>query len=197
MENSFDTLSTYMSLAKKTISKFAPKFYHGLSKEMLSNEEAISDVATSIMYADWNFDENRTGKSGQKKTKYSYRNQCAIWAIKTYITNKYKKQKKYVSLDSNINEDSDNDGYYYISDSAPSPVDILISNENETNRKADVDILLKSSLLSDKQKQQIRMYYFDNQTLSKIGKHFGVSREAVRQNIKRGLESIRSCAAIL
>ena len=35
------------------------------------------------------------------------------------------------------------------------------------------------------------MYYFDNYTLSKIGKYFGVSREAVRQNIKRGLETIK------
>ena len=35
------------------------------------------------------------------------------------------------------------------------------------------------------------MYYFDNETLSSIGKKFGVSREAVRQNIKRGLDLIR------
>jgi hypothetical protein len=51
---------------------------------MLKNEEAISDVATALMYADWRFDENRKGKTGLQKTLYSYRNQCAIWAIKKY-----------------------------------------------------------------------------------------------------------------
>ena len=197
MENNFDTLSTYMSLAKKTISKFAPKFYNGLSREMLNNEEAVSDVATAIMYADWHFDENRTGKSGQKKTKYSYRNQCAIWAIKTYITNKYKRQKKYLSLDQNIKDDASNDGYSYVSDRSLSPLDILIENENESNIKNDIKQLMDSSLLSDKQKEQIKIYYFDKQTLSKIGKSFGISREAVRQNIKRGLESIRNYAAFV
>ena len=41
MEKTFDSLSTYISLAKKTINKFAPKFYNGLNKEMLNNEEAV------------------------------------------------------------------------------------------------------------------------------------------------------------
>jgi len=36
------------------------------------------------------------------------------------------------------------------------------------------------------------MYYFEEKTLSEIGDTFGVSREAVRQNIKRGLEIIKS-----
>ena len=49
MEKQFETMSTYISLAKKTINKFAPKFYNGLNKEMLSSEEAISDVATALM----------------------------------------------------------------------------------------------------------------------------------------------------
>ena len=35
------------------------------------------------------------------------------------------------------------------------------------------------------------MYYFEDQTLSQIGKVYGVSREAVRQNIKRGLELLK------
>lgn len=190
MTRNFDSLSTYISLAKKTISKFAPKFYTGLSMEMLQNEEAISDVATAIMYADWRFDESRTGKSGKKKTLYSYRNQCAIWAIKTYITNKYK-SKKYLSLD----HDNDNDLKFdsLIADNKqPSPLDTLIENEYKTNLSLDIEALFANSALSDKQKEQIILYYFEDKTLSEIGKQFGVSREAVRQNIKRGLEIIKN-----
>jgi RNA polymerase sigma factor (sigma-70 family) len=193
MEKEFDCLSTYISLAKKTISKFGPKFYNGLSKEMLNNEEAVSDVATAIMYADWNYDEDRTGKNGQKKTKYSYRNQCAIWAIKTYITNKYKKNKKHLSLDHCLSNDDSNNSYDYISSKSLSPLETLIENEYELNLKNDIDNILQSAILSDKQREQIKMYYYDSYTLSRIGKHFGVSREAIRQSIKRGIDSIKNC----
>lgn len=190
MEKQYESLSNYISLAKKTISKFGPKFYNGLAIEMLQNEEAISDIATALMYADWRFDENRVGKTGLKKTKYSYRNQCALWAIKTYVTNKYK-GKKHLSLDKTLGESSDDNGYDYAISSTRTP-DHIMMQEEETGILSDtINSLLASDLLSDKQRQQIRMYYFDNYTLSKIGKHFGVSREAVRQNIKRGLDTIR------
>ena len=72
----FDDLKVYLNLAKKTINKFGGS----LAKEMLRSEDAISDVASAIMQGDWKWDANRTGKTGQKKTRYSYRNQCAIWA---------------------------------------------------------------------------------------------------------------------
>lgn len=186
----FDSLDSYISLAKKTISKFGPKFYNGLSVEMLKNEEAISDVATALMYADWRFDANREGKSGQKKTLYSYRNQCAIWAIKTYITNKYKKRKDY-SMD--FDNDSDQTMNALIADNKQKqPIDIILENEQSIELSKSMEALLDNDVLSSKQKQQIRMYYFDNATLSTIGKKFGVSREAVRQNIKRGLDLIKS-----
>jgi RNA polymerase sigma factor (sigma-70 family) len=186
----FDSLDFYVSLAKKTISKFGPKFYNGLSVEMLKNEEAISDVATALMYADWRFDENRQGKSGQKKTLYSYRNQCAIWAIKTYITSKYKKRKDY-SMD--FDNDNDQTMNTLIADiRQKQPVDILLENEQTEELSKSIETLLDNNILSSKQKQQIRMYYFEDATLSTIGKKFGVSREAIRQNIKRGLDLIKS-----
>jgi RNA polymerase sigma factor (sigma-70 family) len=185
-----EDLSTYISLAKKTISKFGPKFYSSLSSEMLKNEEAISDVATAIMYADWRFDPNRKGNSGQQKTLYSYRNQCAIWAIQTYITHKYKKQKC-LSIDNYTYDDQPHTEL--IPDHKQlDPMEIAIKNETERDLIDTIDLMLNTTPLSDKQKKQIYMYYFEDKTLSEIGKIFDVSREAVRQNIKRGLELIRS-----
>jgi RNA polymerase sigma factor (sigma-70 family) len=190
MEKRFDSLPTYIALAKKTISKFAPKFYNGLSTEMLKNEEAISDVATSLMYADWRYDSDRSGKTGLKKTLYSYRNQCAIWAIKTYITTRYKKKKNF-SLD--YNNDNDQTLSEMLEDtSAESPLDFLIEKERLANLEQTIKDLLDNDSLSVKQKTQIRMYYFEDKTLSEIGKEFGISREAVRQNIKRGLDLIKA-----
>jgi hypothetical protein len=99
MITEFDTLENYTNIAKKTISKFASKFYPGLSKEMLNNDETVAEVASAIMMADWNWDRNRKGKNtGLGKSMYSYRNQCAIWAIKTYITSKFKKIKNKLNI---------------------------------------------------------------------------------------------------
>lgn len=191
MDQQFDSLSTYISLAKKTISKFAPKFYNGLAKEMLSNEEAVSDIATAIMYADWRYDSSRTGKTGLKKTLYSYRNQCAIWAIKTYVTNKYKQNNKHISINY-MSDDADHDISSIICNkNTMSPVDELIEKEYNENIKTNISLLLENDILSEKQRDQIKMYYFDDMTLTQIGKHYGISREAVRQNIKRGIDLIK------
>lgn len=193
MEKQYDSLATYITLAKKTISKFGPKFYNGLSAEMLKNNDAVSDVATAIMYADWRFDENRTGKTGQKKTLYSYRNQCALWAIKTYVTNKYKKPNvNLISLDFDCNEGESSMHSSICDEKAVDPLDIVMQDEDARNLSENLEHLLENSELSEKQKVQIKMYYLEGHTLSYIGKQFKVSREAVRQNIKRAMEIIRS-----
>jgi RNA polymerase sigma factor (sigma-70 family) len=194
MTQVYDSLDSYLNLAKKTISKFGPKFYNGLSAEMLKNTDAVSDVATAIMYADWRFDPNRVGKEGMKKTLYSYRNQCAIWAIKTYISNKYKKNNDNspkISLNFNIDDSSEISATIKDNKSVD-PLDLLIQKEESDNLTNYISTILTSNMLSDKQKNQLKMYYLDNLTLSAIGKKFGVSREAIRQNIKRAIEIIKS-----
>lgn len=197
MEKTFDSLSTYISLAKKTINKFAPKFYNGLNKEMLNNEEAVSDVATALMFADWRFNPEREGKTGDKKTLYSYRNQCAIWAIKTYVTQRYKNNHKKIKMHSLDNVmsgcDKDINGYDITANKMDlDPLEIIIDKESKTNYKNDIEYLLNSGLISEKQKDQLFMYYYDDMTLSQIGKRYNVSREAIRQSIKRAINIIQN-----
>ena len=158
---------------------------------MLKNPDAVSDVATALMYADWKFDPERVGNGGQKKTLYSYRNQCALWAIKTYVSGKYKKQKN-MSLDFDIDSDSQKFKASIRDEKSKDPLDILIEQESLEDLTVSVEALLDNKLLSEKQKKQIKMYYFDDKTLSEIGKIFGVSREAVRQNIKRALDIVKA-----
>ena len=190
MEKKYESLSTYLMLSKKIINKFAPKF---IVKHMLNDEDAISDVAVALMNANKNFDPNREGLGHGKKTLYSYRNQCGLWAIKTYVTKQYK-SKKVNSLDYVFDDDS-NTLYSTISDSKnKDPLTILIDNEQQDNTQSDIAFILDSDILSDKQKDQIRMYYFENKSLAEIGKGYGVTREAIRQSIKRALNSIRSLA---
>jgi len=191
MEKEYDSLSTYIILAKKIISKFAPGFYSSLRQELLSNEDAIADIASAIMIGDWRWDKDRTGFEGKSKTKYSYRNQCGIWAIKTYLSNKYRKQNNHYSLD-NINKDLDISFTDNIEDK-PEYDPSLIAEQNEYHEalKDNIENILSCGLISEKQKEQIKQYYFEDKTLSEIGANFGVTREAIRQNIQKGLSKIR------
>jgi RNA polymerase sigma factor (sigma-70 family) len=191
MEKEYDSLSTYITLAKKIISKFAPGFYSSLRQELLSNEDAIADIASAIMIGDWRWDKDRTGFEGKSKTKYSYRNQCGIWAIKTYLSNKYKKQNNHYSLD-NLNKDLDISFTDNIEDKPEYDPSLMAEkNEYQEMLKDNIENILSCGLISEKQKEQIKQYYFEDKTLSEIGVNFGVTREAIRQNIQKGLSKIR------
>jgi RNA polymerase sigma factor (sigma-70 family) len=190
MEKEFDSLSAYMTLAKKIISKFAPTFYSNLRQELLSNEDAIADIASAIMIGDWRWDENRSGFNGKSKTKYSYRNQCGIWAIKTYLSNKYRKCNLHYSIDTtDINDVNFSNN---ISDKEEYDPSLLAEKEEYNDAlKSNINNILNCGIISEKQRDQIKQYYFEEKTLSEIGKNFGVTREAVRQNIQKGLSKIR------
>ena len=192
----FENTDFYLDLAKKIISKMAPTFFNGLAKEMLRNEDAISFVASSIMMGDWrwkNNEENDTSKT--YKTLYSYRNQCGIWAIKTYVTKKYKQNnnKKKIKITHSINYSDDDLNLESLlpDNSQKSPIEILIDREKYSNMSTDIKNLLDMSNISDKQKNYIKLYYYENMTLEQIGNNYGVTREAVRQSIKSAIKKIK------
>lgn len=193
----FESLDFYLNLAKKIIAKMGPTFFSGLSKQMLKDEDAISFVANAIMMGDWRWDENQKKDKPQKKL-YSYRNQCAIWAIKTYITKQYKSNhsKKKIKTKHSLNyQNSDIEASleYIIPDiDQKEPIAILIDNEECASYKDTVNKLLSSDIISSKQKTYLELYYIENMTLEKIGKKFNVTREAVRQSIKTALSKIRA-----
>ena len=191
MEQQFDTMSNYIILDKKIISKFAPSFYVSLRQELLKNEDAIADIATAIMYADWKWDSNRVGFNGKTKSKYSYRNQCGLWAIKTYLSNKYKKKNQNLSLESMDQEYDSNFVDNVVDHRSSNPFDEASENEDKESVSGLIRDLLDSPIISLKQKNQIYQYYFESKTLSEIGKEYGVTREAIRQNIQKGLKRIK------
>jgi RNA polymerase sigma factor (sigma-70 family) len=190
----YETLATYRMIAQKAVKRLAPKFYTNLSTEILSNEEALGEIVNAIITADWKWDSERVGKeSGQKKTLYSYRNQCVIWAIKTYITNKYKSASRVQSINRTKNNGDNSPFEEQVEDTKIlEPIDLLIENEYHSNTNKLVTELFNSNILTNKQKEQIKLYYFHDLTLAQIGAKYGTTREAVRQNIKKGLETIGS-----
>lgn len=191
MEQQFETLDTYTLLAKKVISKFAPTFYSSLKKELLSSDDAISDIASALMTADWKWDKDRTGHDGKSKTRYSYRNQCGIWAIKTYISNKYKKKNTNYSIDNISDNDLKTFASNLVDKSMSDPYEIAVNKEYHEETRKMINDLLNSDIISNKQKNQIKQYYFENKTLLEIGKEYGVTREAIRQNIQKGIKRIQ------
>ena len=195
-EIQFDSLSDYILLAKKSISKFANKFYNGLASKMLKDEDAISSVANAIMMADWRFNENREGSQGIKKTKYSYRNQCAIWAIQSYVTKSHKHNHKLehsiYSLDHMLDSIEEGSLHHCIKDNkTESPETICIKKEDNNQLANIISDLMNCESLTDKQKEYIKLYYFDDHTFEQIGNKYGVTREAVRQSVNKALVSLR------
>ena len=194
----FDSLHNYIILAKKAISKFGNQFYNGLSAKMLKDEDAIANIANAIMMADWRWDDNYTNTKGTKKTKYSYRNQCALWAIQTYVTKNHKfastkPHKNVVSLDFNIGSEDDSSTIESLTQDykAESPLDILIKAEQQQDLTDTINNLLSLDCISTRQKDYIRLYYFDGYTFEKIGKKYNITREAVRQGLNKAITIIK------
>lgn len=184
MINEQEGIKDYIEIAKKMISKFTSCYYRSLSNDMLSNEDVISDVACAIMMADWKFDKDRIGKKGGKKDIYSYRNQCGLWAIKTYVTKRYKNSKKLSSYISSL----ENNKKHKESDN---PIDIIIKKEDSEIKKNGIREILSSDMLSEKQKKHVYMYYIEKKTLSVIGSEVNLTREAIRQSISKALVKIK------
>lgn len=191
----FESLTFYLNLAQKTIAKFSKNMASNLSNEMLKSEDAIANVANCIMMADWRWDKNRVGNTGHSKTKYSYRNQCAIWAIKSYITRKNKTTRlKTVDNVKSYNNDNLNVLDIIKDSSSKSPLDLIIEKEDKDTVQKYINNILdeNNELLSDRQKECLRLYYINDMTFAQIGKMFNITREAVRQNIKKAISKIQN-----
>jgi RNA polymerase sigma factor (sigma-70 family) len=164
---------------------------------MLKDEDAISSVATAIMMADWRWDADYKNDKGTKKTRYSYRNQCALWAIQTYVSKDHKKNKKFkkkvYSLNHVLGDENDSESTQsFTEDSkALNPEEILIEKENKEQLSSLIDNLLSLDCLTSRQKDYIRLYYFESYTFEKIGQKYGITREAVRQGLNKAIEMIK------
>lgn len=193
-EVKFESLDFYINLAKKIIAKIGPTFFAGLSKQMLKDEDAIAFVANAIMMGDWRWKKAEADRP--HKNLYSYRNQCAIWAIKTYVTKQYKSNhtKKKIKATHSLNYQEDDITLENIIPdySQKEPVAIIIDQEDLKDKQEIIKKLFDSELISDKQKKYLQLYYFEDMTLEKIGQKFDVTREAVRQSIKTAINKIRA-----
>lgn len=190
-QTEYKDLVEYIDMAKKTINAFSNRICPGICSQMSNSEDAIADVAYAMMSADWKYDSSRKGKvSNQSKSRYSYRNQCAIWAIQTYIK-KYLKGKK-LYINNILNVDDDSSFADMLEDtSQQEPINTIIEQEKQYLESQLVNHIFDSDILTDKQKEKLKLYYIDGLSLAKIGQKYGVTREAIRQNIKSSISKIQ------
>jgi RNA polymerase sigma factor (sigma-70 family) len=72
-----------------------------------------------------------------------------------------------------------------------SPEDLAIQKESKEQLSDLVQQLLSLDCISARQKEYIKLYYFESYTFEKIGKKYGITREAVRQGLNKAIENIK------
>lgn len=181
----FRTLPEYLEDAQKSISSIAPRFRQGLAEEMLRSEDAIAHVAQAIMMADWLFN--------GKGDLYGYRKQRVIWAIQNYLTRRFKASRhKVYSLDFDCgNGDKEYSFKNHVPNGDTLPDKSVAESEEVKLRQEKVDSLLNSGRLSEQQKSYLRSHFMDGKSYAQIGRDHQVSRESVRQVVKRALDELR------
>jgi len=183
---SFCSLTEYHDSARKIIAKYANNYRSGLSAEMLSSEDAISDVASEMMRADWCFEE------GRGTTRNSFRVGRAIYAIRDYLDAKLSsKNVERQSLDFEMNDPSGRTSGVGSGYQTLSYVRREMQDEQKEAAIEHCQFLLRISNLSVIQRKCIQKYYLEDMTLEAISRKLKISIQAVQQAIERGLRHLR------
>jgi RNA polymerase sigma factor (sigma-70 family) len=178
-ESEMYTLSEYLEIAQKCISRFS---FQENSIGMLNDESAVSHVAEHIMWGHL-----RWKKDGGRSLK-SYLCQCAIWAMKVWKTKTYQvDQKKQMSLNYELDGDGGNQQYEITPDpKLKEPFELIY---NDANKNANE--MINKSNLTDIQKKCMKERYIDGKKLQEIASSLAVSKQAINQHIKRALKKMR------
>lgn len=173
-DKQFLSLYEYLSMARKIISSFAPP---GFKSKMLNDEDAISFVAEQLMEGTNRFTEEHNC------TLSTYYTRCGKWAIGKWCDltcNSKKRNKKLVHLSTVVNAGGHKP--MYLSDT-------IMDKHN--NNDFQIETLRHFSLLTDKQKECLKMRFLDNMTYSKIAAYMGCSRQGAQYFVNQALTKLR------
>ena len=138
------------------------------------------------MFADWTWDENYTGKRGQKCSKHTYRTLRGIWAIKSYLVRQKRKSKNKTN---SINTSIDEDGTQLCS-ILEGDYELPIQNILKSELRELLEDVISCGIITDQQEKYIRAYYFDSMSYSEIARKNGISRQAVHDGVNRAIKSL-------
>lgn len=188
-EKSFCSLNEYETIARKTIAAYAPAIRMGLAEEMLKNDDAVSNIAHSVMMADWHFD--------GRGNIHGFRKQRIQWAIKSYVGRSNRaSQRGMLSLDRNVDRTMECSETFSsrIADKSPGPEEIVSEGEFSEKAASRLEQLLDGGTISDQASEYIKMYYLQGQSMADIASKRGVSRQSVHDLITRAIDTLRRTA---
>ena len=183
----FESLTTYLAIAKRIVCKHANSIKPGLANEIMKNEDALSNIASNIIMGDWIYN--------GKGTREGWRSQMGKWAIYNYITRADKRYKNVqFSLDSPHTFSDGHSACYY---------DILSKDEDEGVNKTDkyevikklIDELMEIADISDRQREVLRLHYLEGKSVNEIIHHHGGrTRQNVSVLLQRGVAALTKAA---
>ncbi len=172
------SLAFYLKSAHKAICKWG-------NSNMLSDEDAISEVAHFMMVADDRFD----GRGSRDGFRMSYAKYGVLHAISKYKRNK-KKHRNVQSLDVSIGKKNNSGRDVFLHECIEDKSARKSREEQDIN--SNLETIINGSNLTSKQKISIIRYYIYGDTYKEIGDRNGTSYEAVRQSINAGLKKLKN-----
>jgi len=194
-ESRFDSLDGYLKIARKVIHHFGSRYSSHIVKQMLSSDDDVANMAHHLMKADWEWVEGRVGPRGKNMSKRTYRNYRGLCAMKKYIERQVTMGKKPSTYSLDAETGSSNKFHNLVEDRRlTNPSDIVERQDMQEKIRDQVNQLLSSGVLSPKQERFIRLQYLEEMSQADIARQEGVTREAVRQVVERGMARLRELA---
>lgn len=174
--NTFGNINYYLLLAKKSISRFAPRFLTAdIVKKMLASDDVVSNIATDIMLAEWRYDSNIGNKEG-------FRIQCALFSVLKFIR-RIKNDKNGKNVNFNIDtETALLHQHNSVLLNGVTPEHLTIQKEEH----AQLMSIIKRTL-SDMEADCVILYYINNLSRADIARLKNRSRERIRQVLNNAM----------
>lgn len=160
-------LKGYLKEAEGIIVKWGPL-------GLLYDNECVGYVASKLMEADWKYDPTK----GASQT--TWRILCGRWAIYNWIRDRNAQQKRTpISL--------------FALSSDGTEIWETIEDERANRKPEDEDIGRYYTFLTGKQKEYFEDHFKSGLSITEVGKKRKVSKQAVSDSIKQGVEKIKKC----
>jgi len=185
----FLTDKEYTAATKKIIKHFTRRSRR-LSQILIKDRDIFHNIKFKIMKADWRW------KPDGGRTRYSWRNQCGIWAIQEAIEEvkqKYEDMKdsnlslSYVTSVGDYNSVKLSDK---IGSSQPDPSFIMMKEETAAKHKKEINQLIKAANLTDTEIEYLNLWS-EGQTYQEIAKRFDIKNQSVSSIVKKALQKLR------
>jgi RNA polymerase sigma factor (sigma-70 family) len=157
---------------KGLLHKFARRYLQAGKKVGYEYDDLLMIAAQGLLRALRDYDETKS-----KKSTY-----MSIWIV-SYLQRAIEKAKKndfipFSSLESDEDDEFSN-----------SLIDIIHYIDDEDVKDELEDALARADI-PDRVKKMIKMYYVDGMTLREIANEFGISKEAIRMNMRKYLHKV-------